>query len=397
MMAKMGVGDIRGLVDLTPGFNGKTEDSFIDALAIRGIVTNDFGIGGDPSVAIFTDGVWAGRTGGVQMAFYDMWRAEVVKGPQSTLFGRNAVGGVINVITSKPTDELSVTAEISGGNEGFARYAGLVSGPITENLLGKISFAHREHDGYLDNIVLGKEQQDEDNDSIRGQLLFTTDLSEWLLSADYMEDDREDMGRLPIASPSSGTDTVQIWIDGGGEFGTVLAPVDGGSDRESGGISLTANIEFESGTLTSITAYRNAETDWQMASIGVARNGSEVIDNIQEEIDTYSQELRWSSSLSGPINYVAGLYYMQEDTDRNEAFELWFAGGMPGATGPFALFGNEISNQSNESTSYAAYIQGDYEFNEQWTLTLGARYTYDEKETESTSVDCGNLPAGFEG
>lgn len=75
MMAQLGIEDVRGLVDLTPGFNGKTEDSFIDALSIRGIGTNDFGIGGDPSVAIFTDGLWAGRNGGVQMSFYDMERA----------------------------------------------------------------------------------------------------------------------------------------------------------------------------------------------------------------------------------------------------------------------------------------------------------------------------------
>ena len=89
-IAKAHVSDLRGLVNLTPGFNGKTEDSFIDALAIRGIVTNDFGIGGDPSVPIFTDGVWQGRNGGVQMAFYDIERVEVVKGPQATLLDRKS-------------------------------------------------------------------------------------------------------------------------------------------------------------------------------------------------------------------------------------------------------------------------------------------------------------------
>ncbi|MGH8203065.1 MAG: TonB-dependent receptor plug domain-containing protein, partial [Steroidobacteraceae bacterium] len=79
--------DIRGIVDFTPGFSGKTEDGFTDALAMRGIATNDFGIGGDPSVAMFVDGIWSGRTGGVMTAMYDVERAEVVKGPQGTLFG----------------------------------------------------------------------------------------------------------------------------------------------------------------------------------------------------------------------------------------------------------------------------------------------------------------------
>ncbi len=94
--------DIRGLVDFTPGFSGKTEDGFTDALAMRGIATNDFGIGGDPSVAMFIDGVWAGRTGGVVTSFYDIERAEVVKGPQGTLFGRNSIAGAVSIITNKP-------------------------------------------------------------------------------------------------------------------------------------------------------------------------------------------------------------------------------------------------------------------------------------------------------
>jgi iron complex outermembrane receptor protein len=165
---------------------------------MRGISSADDGAGMDNSVVMFLDGVYIGRLANINFEMFDLERIEVLRGPQSTLFGRNAIGGAINVTTSKPTEEFSAKAEVAAGNEGHLRYQALVSGPITENLRGKISYSHREHDGYVDNVILNKDQQDEDNDNIRGQLLWSTDNSEWLLTGDYMEDDREDMGRLPI-------------------------------------------------------------------------------------------------------------------------------------------------------------------------------------------------------
>ena len=106
MLKEGRMADIRGIVDFTPGFSGNTEDGFTDALSMRGIATNDFGIGGDPSVAMFVDGIWSGRTGGVMTSMYDIERAEVVKGPQGTLFGRNSIAGAVSVITNKPEQRL---------------------------------------------------------------------------------------------------------------------------------------------------------------------------------------------------------------------------------------------------------------------------------------------------
>ncbi len=365
-------------------------------LSMRGISSADDGAGMDNSVALFLDGVYIGKGASINFNMFDLERIEVLRGPQGTLFGRNAVGGALNVITTKPTDKLTAKAEVTAGNEGQLRYQGLISGPLGDNIAGKLSFSHREHDGYVENIVLNKDQQDEDVDSLRGQLRFSTDSTEWIVSADYMEDSREDMGRTPIV-PGGPADTVELWKAGGGSRDKVLAPADGGSEREAKGISLNGEIEFDSGVFTTITAWRNAQTDWQMASIGVAWNGgAEVIDNIQEEIDTYSQEFRWTSTIDGPFSYVAGLYFFQENTDRREAFELQFGSGAPGGTGPYEVFGNEISEQDNETTSYAIYAQGDYAFSDEWILTLGARFTYDEKETKSTSVNCGITDGGFE-
>lgn len=356
-------------------------------LAMRGISSGDDGAGMDNSVVMFLDGVYVGSIASINQELFDVQRIEVLRGPQGTLFGRNAIGGVLNVTTLKPSEELNVRAEVSVGNEGNLRYQGLVSGGITDSLSGKLVFNHREHDGYVENIILGIDQQDEDVTSYRGQLRWETESTDWLLSADYMEDERQDMGRVPVVSGTA--PTVELWREQGGSFRKVTAPVGtkadgGGSEREAGGVSLQGDILFESGTFTTITAFRNAKTDWGMASIGVGIP-VEIIDDIVQDIDTLTQEFRWTSDLAGNFNYVAGLYYLDEETDRTEQFRLL----LP-ETGDI---GNEVSRQINETTSYAAYFQGDYDFSNALTLTVGLRYTSDDKETQSISVNCGQPAA----
>ena len=99
--------DVKDLVKFTPGVTGNSADSFIDTLSMRGILTNDFGAGGDPSIGLFKNGLYQGRNGAVVTSLYDMERAEVLRGPQGTLFGKNSVGGAVSITTVKPQPELS--------------------------------------------------------------------------------------------------------------------------------------------------------------------------------------------------------------------------------------------------------------------------------------------------
>ena len=370
-------------------------------VSMRGVSSADDGAGMDNSVVMFLDGVYVGSLASINQEMFDVERIEVLRGPQGTLFGRNAIGGAINVTTLKPSEETNIRAEVSVGNEGNLRYQGLISGGLTDQVSGKLVYNHREHDGYVENIIMGVDQQDEDVTSYRGQLRFEADNMDWLLSADYMEDEREDMGRVPIFG--NGRDTVERYEAWGGSFRKVAAPAGtkaegGGSYREASGVSLQGDIMFEGGTFTTITASRNAKTDWGMASIGVGIP-VEIIDDITQDIDTFTQELRWTSDLSGNFNYVAGVYYLKEDTERTEQFRLLLpfdtAGGVfvDPATQTWSQasdIGNEVSFQDNTTTSYAAYFQGDYDVSDALTLTFGLRYTYDEKETTSTSVNCGS-------
>ena len=367
-------------------------------ISLRGISSADDGAGLDNSVALFLDGVYIGRQAGINFDMFDMQRIEVLRGPQGTLFGRNAIGGAINVITSKPTEEFEAKIGATVGNEGILRYQAYASGPFSDNVSGKIVVNHREHDGYVDNLILGKKQQDENQTSFRGQVMFTTDRSEWKVSADYLEDDREDMGRTPLVDRAPLMEILRQ--NGVTEPRQNAASRDGFSEREMSGISLVGDIEFDRGILTSITASRSTETDWEMLSVGAPIGAiapfDEVIDDIVEDIDTFQQEFRWTSSLGGNFEYTAGVFYFTEDTDRTEIFRVSTPGSYDDPNNPFRLTdpgtqdisGNEYARTGNETTSYAIYGEGTWDFNERWTLTAGARWTRDEKDYLAESVNC---------
>ena len=363
-------------------------------ISIRGIATTDDGAGLDNSTALFLDGVYIGRMAGINFDMFDLERIEILKGPQGTLFGRNAIAGAISVVTSKPQDEFGAKVALTAGNEGIIRAQGLITGPLSSNLSGKLVVNHREHDGFVRNTLLNKDVMDENYTSGRGQLMLNTDSSEWLLSADYMEDDREAMGRAPIANGNFDYVGTAISL-GAGRPGTNASPIDGFTKRDSTGVSLQGDIQFGPGVFTTITGFRNTNADWEMESIGAPAGGgtdpangnfgADVVDDILEEIDTFSQEFRWTSQTDGPIEYVAGLYYFTEDTDRVEQFRIDV--NMV-ATGQFTV-GNEYTRTQNETTSYAAYGQANWHINDRWTLTLGGRFTKDERDYIATAVNCG--------
>ncbi|WP_019530029.1 TonB-dependent receptor [Dasania marina] len=391
--------DANGIAMHTPGLSFSEFAPGQAIPSLRGISSADDGAGLDNSVALFLDGVYIGRGASINFDMFDLERVEVLRGPQGTLFGRNAIGGAINVISSNPTDKLSAQVGATVGNEGIVRYQGLLSGPLSENLAGKLSVSHREHDGFVDNVVLGTELQDEDQTSIRGQLRLRLDQSAWLLSVDTMDDERADMGRTPVNDNAPLQEILRQ--NGVTRARQNAGSKDGFSEREASGISLQGDVEFDTGVLTTITAFRHAETDWEMASIGAPIGGlglpfDEVTDDIVEDIDTLSQEIRWTSDLEGDFNYTVGTFFFTEETDRTEIFRITAAGSYDDPLNPFRItdvgtqetIGNEYSRTKNETTSFAVYAQGTWEVTDKLHLTAGARYTKDEKDYTAESVNC---------
>ncbi|MBL4612797.1 MAG: TonB-dependent receptor [Emcibacter sp.] len=246
--------------------------------------------------------------------------------------------------------------------------------------------------------MLNKDLNDENQISIRGQVRLDLDSSEWILSADYLDDDRDSQGRFPfVNNPAAGTFDYVGTAEtlGANRPQTSASPIEGFSKREVIGTSLTGNITFDKGTLTTITAYRTVETHWAMPSVGAPLGGgfdldagvfgSDVNDVIDEEDDTFSQELRWTSELDGNLGFVVGAYFFTEKTDRTEQFKIE---RNTVATGQVVV-GNEYTRTENKSTSYALYGQAQWDFADQWSLLVGGRYSHDKKDYVATAVNCG--------
>ena len=152
--------DIHDLTDIATRVPSLTYSPFSpgqNIIALRGVSSNDDGAGTDNSVAIFVDEVYLGRVSNINPEMFDIERVEVLRGPQGTLYGKNTIGGAINIISTRPdTEQFSAKLRANIGNYERTDFAGLLTGPISENLAGKFSFSYRNRDGWVDNVVLNK-------------------------------------------------------------------------------------------------------------------------------------------------------------------------------------------------------------------------------------------------
>ena len=356
-------------------------------IALRGVSSNDDGAGTDNSVAVFLDDVYIGGLAAVAFDLFDLETVEILRGPQGTLFGKNAIGGAINVRSIKPNlDQFDGRAELTLGNFEQIDVRAFATGPFNDNLAGKITFSSRQNEGYVDNAFLNKKQKDENVQSLRGQLLYSSDNNfEGLFSVEFMNDDTEDMGRIPVTGASAIFDAL------GGNRDTTFNPYDGDSDRSAIQLSARLSWGFDRGELISITGWREFESDWNMDSVGVPLAIGPFIDvgindDIDEDVDAFSQEFRWVSDLGGNLNFVAGLFFLQENTHRIETFRIGET-----VNGNFSNeFGTDVSDQDNETTSYAAFGQLTWDVSDAWTINVGARFTAEEKDIDNIST-----PGGF--
>lgn len=399
------IGDVRGLVDFTPGFSGRTEDSFTDALAMRGIVTNDFGIGGDPSVAVFVDGIWAGRTGGVQMSFYDIDRAEVIKGPQGTLFGRNSIAGAVSIFTHKPIDEFEASGQLTVAEYNHLEATATLNQPLSSNWAFRGSVYGLTNDGYLVNDLGGRKLGFHDVYSTRLALRYSGESSDVVFTFSY-EDREQDPSVYWVPAAGLPRDRVQTDL---GESGFDQSEI----------LEFRINAEWDLNggySLTSLTGYKSFDFDYLEDYDG---GPTQVNDYRQlNEVEYFSQELRFNSPADGGFTWFAGASVYSEKIDGFFEFIYTeddlcraigvsdapdFSGPVSGCTDPnfeeywgdaidpADLLANkaEQSYVNVDSSGWALYGDFTFDLRENLQLTAGARYTYDEKKMASWVLDSG--------
>ncbi|MDH3747184.1 MAG: TonB-dependent receptor [Gammaproteobacteria bacterium] len=381
--------------------------------AIRGFGNGANNVGIEPSVGVFIDGVYRSRSAAAISDLPNVERIEVLRGPQSTLFGKNASAGVISVITALPADELSGSLEARAGNYNSVVLKGEVSIPLSDNAGIGLSAGTNTSDGYFDNTTTGSEIGERDRYNIRAQLaLSPADNVELRFIADYDEIEETCCGVGNIfAGPSSA-----VIAAAGGALNTNNPfaysnsfDTDPFNKIENNGISLQADIDFDNSTLTSITSIRNVN---RIEDIDPDFTSAELLAGLisETDIDTFTQELRWSSSAGDNIDWLLGAFYFDESVrydseaiygDDVRLYADLLAGAIstgmlvPGTLatveaqlapfgvppGSFFFPGTGArENSGQENTALSIFTQIDFHLGDRTTITLGANYTTDEKD-----------------
>ncbi|HCV48380.1 MAG TPA: hypothetical protein DGQ22_01050 [Rhodobiaceae bacterium] len=296
---------------------------------IRGFGNGANNPGVEPAVAISIDGVMISRNQSALGNYFDIERVEVLKGPQSTLFGKNSSAGVISVTTKKPENEFGGRIEVTGGDYGLVKLQGSVTGPLSDKTSFRISASSMTRDGYTDNLLLGTEINDRDRLAVRGQIL--SEVSDELtlrFIADYDEADEKcctathtqhgpiALGLNQISSARQGV-TTSIVNPADPYSYNVYLNQDPVADLENYGFSLHAELDMGGMIFKSITSYRESD---HFVFGDVDFGGYDVIDNgITDEFETFTQEFRLESDTDGPMSWLVGAFYQDEsiDHDRN--------------------------------------------------------------------------------
>ncbi len=385
--------DIEDLALLAPGLTfNESANSRGRGPRIRGVGTNLFGDGIEASVATYVDGVILGRQAMGINDLIDIERVEVLRGPQGTLFGKNASVGVVNIITKAPRlDAFEFDGSASYGRQSEDSANELLigasaAGPLVADKLGfRLTGYNNDRDGFLTNVNTGNEFNDKREYGGRGKLLWVPDNNiSFLLAADYSRRDQdccittalrygETRSNEPAFTPvEPGPGNTDVFIDRENEFF---------QDQEQWGVSGEINWDFERFTVTSITAFR----EWTVDDNNEFENnppgfGNDVLRNDAEvDHDQFSQEIRIAWSSGDRLQYVAGLFYFDQTVDAETSLLLNLASGPP------VPGGNDVA-RSVDTRSAAVFGQLDYSLTDDLVLLLGGRYTDEELDYDFDRV-----------
>jgi iron complex outermembrane recepter protein len=321
-LAKSGSLTLENAQYLVPSLNFRKSGTTLNqALFLRGVGTINFSIAAEPSVAAVLDGVVLSRAGEGFTDLFDVERIEVLRGPQGTLFGKNASAGVVSIVTKRPSDTFEAIAELSAAEGGEYRGRATVNLPLGDNLRSRFTGFYGEYAGNIRNLATGNKVNGYKHYGFRGAI--EADLGETVqltLRADWRraKDDccAEVIGTLPTNAAALALSATGINGDATRRISQNLVTA---TNEKSWGVSLQADVELGEHTLTSITSYRgwdNTEIrdgDWlDRPYVGL----NQLHDAGPQKAKTFTQEVRITSPTGQFLEYVLGAYYSKADADR---------------------------------------------------------------------------------
>ena len=404
-MKEFGLTDSVDLTNMTPGLQytiPNAEGSQINFF-LRGVGLNDFGDANENPVATYMDEVYHGAMGGLHFQMFDMERAEVLRGPQGTLYGRNTTGGLVHFISKRPTDNFEAYGEATLASYGQTKFEGAVSGPVPEisSLKARVSVAVNKHAGYTDNRGPGKDLNSTDAHAGRVQL-------QW--------DPTEDFSMLVQAHGSWNDGAVGAWQHqstkpGGAVLGDEALPLgpnedfwgtcpgcdafgyaDTDNDPHAGDFDRNGRVKVENWGLS-------GRMDWNVGDINIVSiTAFEKVSRLQEEdtdatpfplliptfgadTDQVTEELRISGE-TDRMRWLGGFYYFNSDVDASYLLDLTNLG--------FVFFD---AGYKQNTDSWSTFGNLEFDLTSQLTLIGGLRYTEEDKTIDYRNVETTGLYA----
>lgn len=380
-----------GLEDFKGAIPGLQVNNYIGEarVNIRGIGTNSLSFGVDPQVAFSLNGVYS-TIFSADQAFLDVDRIEALRGPQGTLYGRNATGGAINVISKRPTDEFDASVQLKVGNYREIAPELILSGPIVgDKLLGRLAMSSEDHQGYSRNLADGRDYDDAHTRTIRGTLVFNaTDTLSITLIGDYHNETDGDyaehlLGKSPgfpvITGVAVGGTSVPLNANGQAIDPRLLSintqPL---NHRHSAGVVDEIDLKItDSSVFKSISAYRNEglsltqDFDSTTAVFPSTVPGKDFV--AYEGSQQFSQEFQYSIDKQW-YTWVSGLYFLHDHVDP----AYYWLGVAPAPASFPVRVGGELTTDA-----YAGYTQATLKPVDKLSLTAGLRYSTEKRSADS--------------
>ena len=373
-------GRIEGVKELdmtTPGLT-MTNGGFVQTPFLRGVGSSDPTAGQEAPIATYVDGVYQPMPWANTIPFNNVERIEVLKGPQGTLFGRNATGGLIHIVTKDPTDELSGNFSASYGNYDTYTAKGYLASGLAEGVSADVAaYYSNQRDGFGKNLFNGDDIFTSEDFAVRSKLLIKPgDRTRITIAGDYRYQNSTNAYNYRLVP---GT----VAIDGSTAtpgFYDVNLDLSPKIKMEIWSVSARIEHEFDPFTITSVSAYQDAVIRLNLDNDGTASNtvGAQTDAAISK---AFSQELQISSNPGAPFRWIAGLYYL----DMKAGF-----GGPKG----IQLFGSDVIGGGLAvdiinviyTKSYAAFAELGFDIGDSTRLTVGGRYSRDERKLRARTV-----------
>ncbi len=399
--------NIADIAAFIPGLNVSAGSPTQPRYSIRGVQTDDFGVGTDPAVGVYIDGVYSGRSGAAVLEFNDIERVEVLKGPQGTLFGRNAAAGAVSVVTKKPSQEFEASLYGRGGNYGKWRTEGLLNVPLGDSLAIRVNGLSNYRHGLFKDAASGEDLSRERNWAARAQLMWTPGEATEVIAAwthdDVDQDARPAIGIVAIPAfpgqpPADPPPSAYI-----SPFTAPLLNdvIDNHETRNLDEYTLRIQHDFGAVRFNSISSYREFKTENREDEDGTNRPDLYFDTNNREDNNSFYQELRVSGA-SDMFDWLVGASYFDENANQisdtfattssinttlgNVGFGTPFTDVEFGYIQPFmipttvlGLGWREAIFNRGDYKAYAAFGDVIWHATDRLNLTFGLRYTRDKK------------------